>query len=131
MSIEQQLADLTTAVNNLAAVIGSKIGAGAAAQGAQPTVEEGKKPGPKPPKAADASSAPPAATPDTPATTAAPSGDEPIDFTSQIQKPIVALAAGGKRDQALAILKALGAARASDIKPADYAKAVDLIAKAG
>ena len=82
-------------------------------------------------KAEAAKSAPPAATEATQATTDAASGDKPIDFTSQIQKPIVAMAAGGKREQALAILKELGAARASDIKPEDYAKAVELIAKAG
>jgi len=133
MSIEQNLADLTAAVNNLTAVLQSKMMAGAigndkpAATGKQ---AEATKPAPKSEKAA-AESAPPAGTQATQATTAAASGDKPIDFTSQVQKPIVAMAAGGKREQALAILKELGAARASDIKPEDYAKAVELIAKAG
>jgi len=131
MSIEQNLADLTAAVNNLAAVLQSKMMAGtignstSAATGKQ---AEATKPG-KPPAEKAASAAPPAGTPDTPATTAAASGA--IDFTSQIQKPIVAMAAGGKRTEALAILKELGAAKASEIKPADYARAVELIAKAG
>lgn len=76
-----------------------------------------------------ASAAPPADTPATPATTAALAGA--IDFTAQIQKPIVAMAAGGRRAEALAILKELGASKASEIKPEDYARAVELIAKAG
>ena len=85
---------------------------------------------PQPEKAASA--AQPADTAQTtPATTAAAAGDKPIDFTAQIQKPIVAMAAGGRRDAALAILKELGAAKASEIKPEDYARAVELIAKAG
>lgn len=85
-------------------------------------------PDPKPETAA-ASAALPAATPDTKGTTDAAAGA--IDFTSQIQKPIVAMAAGGRRTEALAILKELGAGKASEIKPADYARAVELIAKAG
>lgn len=135
MSIEQNLADLTAAVNNLAAVLQSKMMAGtignstSAATGKQ---AEATKPG-KPQAEKAASAAPHAAT--EPSTTKAPTdaaaGDTPIDFTSQIQKPIVAMAAGGKRTEALAILKELGAAKASEIKPADYARAVELIAKAG
>lgn len=132
MSIEQNLADLTAAVNNLTAVLQSKMMAGTVGNDKPVAAAEAPKKGtPKPQKAEAAASAPPAATPDTKATTDAASGDKPIDFTSQIQKPIVAMAAGGKREQALAILKELGAARASDIKPEDYAKAVELIAKAG
>jgi hypothetical protein len=134
MSIEQNLADLTAAVNNLTAVLQSKLMAGSIGQAAVTeiaanataaaetvTAKKDQK------AAAAASSAPPADTPATKATTAADSGT--IDFTSQIQKPIVALAAGGKRAEALAILKELGAAKASEIKPADYARAVELIAK--
>ena len=82
-------------------------------------------------KAEAASAAQPADTQATQATTAAPAGNKPIDFTSQVQKPIVAMAAGGRRAEALAILKELGADRASEIKPEDYARAVELIAKAG
>jgi len=140
MTIEQNLADLTAAVNNLTAVLQSKMMAGtlgsgpavndiaanAAAATAVKAAQEKKAP-----KAEAAASAPPAATQATPAAIDAASGDKPIDFTSQIQKPIVAMAAGGKREQALAILKELGAARASEIKPEDYAKALELIAKAG
>ncbi len=144
MSIEQNLADLTAAVNNLTAVLQSKTMAGAignsaighnddaeraAMQAARNKAEQTKKPQAE--KAASA--APPAATEPstTKAPTDAPAGDKPIDFTSQIQKPIVAMAAGGKRTEALAILKELGAGKASEIKPADYARAVELIAKAG
>jgi hypothetical protein len=133
MSIEQNLADLTAAVNNLTAVLQSKLMAGSIGQAAvteiaaNATAAAATVTAKKDQKAAAASSAPPADTPATKATTAADSGT--IDFTSQIQKPIVALAAGGKRAEALAILKELGAAKASEIKPADYARAVELIAK--
>ncbi len=143
MTIEQNLADLTAAVNNLTAVLQSKMMAGtlgsgpavnetaanAAAATAVKAAQEKKAP-----KAEAAASAPPAAmAPDTPATTDAASGDKPIDFTSQIQKPIVAMAAGGPegRKKALAILAEFGVARASEIKPEDYAKALELIAKVG
>lgn len=133
MSIEQNLADLTAAVNNLTAVLQSKLMAGSIGQAAvteiaaNATAAVATVAAKKGQKAEAASSAPPADTPATKATTAADSGT--IDFTSQIQKPIVALAAGGKRAEALAILKELGAAKASEIKPADYARAVELIAK--
>ena len=134
MSIEQNLADLTAAVNNLTAVLQSKLMAGSIGQAAvteiaaNATAAAATVTAKKDQKAVAASSAPPADTaPATKGTTAADSGA--IDFTSQIQKPIVALAAGGKRAEALAILKALGAAKASEIKPADYARAVELIAK--
>jgi hypothetical protein len=82
-----------------------------------------EKPAPTPPTAPE---------PAAPEASAAPSATEAteIDFATQIQKPIVALAATGKRDAALALLKELGAARASDIKPEDYARAVELIAAA-
>jgi hypothetical protein len=148
MSIEQNLADLTAAVNNLTAVLQSKLMAGtignsaighnddaerAAMQAARNKAEQTKKPQAE--KAASA--APHAAT--EPSTTKAPTdaaaGGKQIDFTSQIQKPIVAMGAKGpnspERARALAILKELGAARASEIKPEDYAKALELIAKAG
>ncbi len=91
MSLEKQLSDLTEAVNNLTAVLSSKMMAAA-----------------------------------TSASVSAPSTGA-VDFASQIQKPIVAMAAAGKRETAVGILKQLGAARASDIKPEDYAKAVELI----
>ena len=142
MTIEQNLADLTAAVNNLTAVLQSKMMAGtlgsgpavneiaanAAAATAVKAAQEKKAP-----RAEAAASAPPAATQATPATTDAASGDKPIDFTSQVQKPIVAMAAGGPegRKKALAILAEFGVARASEIKPEDYAKALELIAKAG
>ncbi len=130
MSIEQNLADLTAAVNNLTAVLQSKMMAGTIGNSA--AAATGKtEPTKKPPAEKAASGAPPADTPATKATTDALAGDKPIDFTSQIQKPIVAMAAGGKRTEALAILKELGAAKASEIKPEDYPRALELIAKAG
>jgi hypothetical protein len=52
-----------------------------------------------------------------------------IDFATQIQAKIVHMAASGKRAEALEILSAFGAKRASDIKPEDYARAVELIGK--
>ena len=138
MSIEQNLADLTAAVNNLTAVLQSKMMAGTVGQSAQNEIAANATAGAakaaaakKDPKAEAASAAPPAATPDTPGTTDAASGT--IDFTAHIQKPIVAMGASGAegRAKALGILKELGAGRASEIKPEDYARAVELIAKAG
>lgn len=124
VSTPADLARLVAASTGLPVAIGS-----AAAQAATTTKAEPAKKDQKAEKAA--SDAPPADTPATPATTGAPAGDKPIDFTSQVQKPIVAMAAGGRRTEALAILKELGASKASEIKPEDYARAVELIAKAG
>ena len=50
---------------------------------------------------------------------------------SQLEFKAAARAPLTSGEQALAILKELGAARASEIKPEDYAKALELIAKAG
>ena len=55
----------------------------------------------------------------------------PIDFETQIRKPIVAMAGGGRRDVALKILSSFGAAKASEIKPEDYEAAVAAIVAAG
>ena len=55
----------------------------------------------------------------------------PIDFETQIRKPIVAMAGGGRRDVALKILSSFGAAKVSEIKPEDYEAAVAAIVAAG
>lgn len=94
MSIEQNLADLTAAVNNLTAVISSKIGAGVASQAAAvpekaTRAAKDATPDPKSEKAADAKSAPPADTPDTQATTAAASGA--LDYDKDVKPKFLAL----------------------------------------
>lgn len=136
VSTPAELAKLVAATGGGTSPVGSAAVAAAEVKPNGDTRDQEVKkaePAKKDQKAEAAKSAPPAGTASstTTAPTDAASGDKPIDFTSQIQKPIVAMAAGGKREQALAILKELGAARASDIKPEDYAKAVELIAKAG
>lgn len=124
MSIEQQLSELTQAINALtAAVIGTVPKAETNAK-KPTTVTKTEKPAATPPTVM---------APDVPEAKAAPSEpaqDSVIDFATQIQKPIVALAATGKRAEALAILKELGATKASDIKPEDYPRAIKLISQA-
>ena len=78
-------------------------------------------------KPAAVSDAPPADTPVTPEPTAAPA----IDFTNDVQKPIVGLVGQGRRDAAVKILTELGVKKASEIDPKDYARAVELIKAAG
>lgn len=139
MSIETEISELVAAVKELTAAINTsnKLVGNAA-----PAVVK-EEPAKKEVKKAASSSTKDAATTDvhaqaTAETSAAPaskestSGEEAseIDFVTQIQKPIVAMAAGGKRDQALAILRKFGAHKASEIKPEDYAEAVKLIAEA-
>lgn len=147
VSTESELARLVAAITGSHVAIGSHsvatedLAADAAQRAANTAAEKhgvhggegATKPEPakKAQKAEAASAAQPADTQATQATTDAAAGDKPIDFTSQIQKPIVAMAAGGRRDEALAILKQLGATKAREIKPEDYARAVELIAKAG
>lgn len=126
MSIEQQLADLTVAIDKLTAAVLVTIPKGA--------IQE-QKPAEKPTKTAKpapADTQPTAPAAAAPEQKAEPSAETPasIDFTTQVQKPIVALAANGRREDAKAILKELGAARASDIKQEDYPRAVELIAAA-
>lgn len=95
MSIEQNLADLTAAVNNLTAVISSKIGAGVASQAAAvpekaTRAAKDAAPDPKSEKAADAKSAPPADTaPATQATTAAASGA--LDYDKDVKPAFLKL----------------------------------------
>lgn len=95
MSIEQNLADLTAAVNNLTAVISSKIGAGVASQAAavpEKTTRAAKDtaPDPKPDPAEAAKSAPPADTaPATPEPTAAASGA--LDYDKDVKPAFLKL----------------------------------------
>lgn len=91
MSIEQNLADLTAAVNNLTAVISSKIGAGVVSQTVSKTETNGAKKetaSPESEKAA-AESAPPADTPATQATTAAASGA--LDYDKDVKPAFLKL----------------------------------------
>ena len=94
MSIEQNLADLTAAVNNLTAVISSKIGAGVASQVTEaPKAEAAKKSDTKPTAekgpTEDASSAPPAGTPVTQGPTAAASGA--LDYDKDVKPAFLKL----------------------------------------
>lgn len=99
MTIEQNLADLTLAINSLTAVISSKIGAGVASQVADTKdpkpekAETGKKseakPTPEKSPTEDASSAPPAGTPATPAPTAATSGA--LDYDKDVKPAFLKL----------------------------------------
>ena len=126
MSIEENINDLTRAINALTAAV-----LGASQKATAPIAEAKKPPAAKTEKPAATPST--ATAPDVPEAKAAPSEqpqDSVIDFAVQIQKPIVNLAATGKRAEALAILKELGAAKASDIKPEDYPRAVELISQA-
>lgn len=133
MSLEQSIADLAAAINNFTVVYSR----GQAA--VTPTVTataELKAEYPKQEKAKVAKPTP-AATPTTATASAAPSesatNSEPkvFDFVTQIQQPIVAMAKGGRRDEAVAILTELGVAKASELKESQYAAAVALLAKAG
>lgn len=133
MPIEESITELTRAIDALTAAVLKTIPQGIAdvanaiPRGTE-TREVKKLAAAKTEKPADTPST--AAEPAAPETKAEPSGTltpVAIDFATQIQKPIVSLAATGKRDAALAILKELGAARASDIKPEDYPRAVELI----
>lgn len=101
MTIEQNLADLTLAINSLTAVISSKIGAGVASQVADTKdpkpekAEAGKKSDSKPTQekgpteTAAASSAPPAGTPATQEPTAAASGA--LDYDKDVKPKFLAL----------------------------------------
>lgn len=134
MPIENSIDNLAAAINNLAAAISGKQSfAGAAMPG------EGLGNANKPTKSQPAATKPadtqPTATAQAavPAGKAEPSAEAPdsIDFEKQIQKPIVALANGGRRAEAVAILSKFGVKKASEIKPADYPAAVAAILALG
>ena len=144
MTIEQNLADLTLAINSLTAVISSKIGAGVASQVADTKdpkpekAETGKKSEAKPtaeksPTEA-AESAPPAATPATPEPTAAASGGtKQLDYDQDVKPAFLKLvqtkgrAAGRKIIDAFAPTKEkLSEAITTQEQ---YKQALDLIAK--
>lgn len=126
MPIESTIAELTDAIKSLTKAL-------IANNGAQPAAEKSvtEKKDVKPVAEKKAVDTQPTATEPAAAQTekAETSGGEPasIDFATQIQAKIVHMAASGKRAEALAILGEFGAKRASDIKPEDYARAVELI----
>lgn len=119
MSLEDAVKDNTAAIRDLIHALGAQR---AAAPNTVPT------PGKPVKEAKPAATQPTAAAPAAPTQSAEPSTT--IDFVTQIQQPIIKLAATGKRDLAMSILTQFGAAKASEIKPADYAAAVEAIAKA-
>jgi hypothetical protein len=133
MPIENSIDKLADAINNLAAAFSGKVVADVKTPAPEKVVE--KKPAAT--KAADtqptATAAPVAAQEKKAEPSEAPStgSTTEVDFETQIRKPIVAMAGGGHRDQAIAILKQFGAAKASEIKPEDYAAAASAIAAAG
>ena len=153
MPIENSIDNLAAAINALAAAISGKAGAtptpavlaahskelDAAAQSVADGAAQAKADG-----SAKKSSAAtkPAATPPTAEVEKAAAQEKKadssdgkpgstIDFETQIRKPIVAMAGGGRRDVALKILSSFGAAKASEIKPEDYEAAVAAIVAAG
>lgn len=90
----------------------------------QPTAAPVVAPAPK----AEASEVKPTEAPktETPTEAQAPAA---IDFTAQIQAPIVRMAGPlGMRDQAVKILAHFGAKKASELAPWDYAEAAAMIA---
>jgi hypothetical protein len=129
MPIETTIAELTDAIKSLTKALLANNGA--AMPQAEKAVTEKKDVKPVAEKKAVDTTATATAQATAQTKKVETSGDEPasIDFVEQIQKPIVALAAGGKRAEALEILNVFGAKRASDIKPEDYARAVELIGK--
>lgn len=129
MPIESTIAELTDAIKSLTKALIANTGAAMPqAEKAQPEKKDVKPAAEK--KAVDTqpTATAPAAVQTEKAET---SGDEQvsIDFATQIQAKIVHMAASGKRAEALAVLAEFGAKRASDIKPEDYARAVELIGK--
>lgn len=135
MPIENSIDKLADAINTLAAAIAGKTVAADAKTPAPEKVAEKKqaaatKPADTPPTA----TAEKAAAPETkaePSEEKASGSTTEVDFETQIRKPIVAMAGGGRREQAIAILKQFGAAKASEIKPEDYAAAAAAIVAAG
>ena len=128
MLVENSIDSLAAAINNLAAAISGK-----ATQDVKPQTQAAPaatKPAAIPPIATveKAAAQAPKAEPSAEKATGSTTG---IDFESQIRKPIVALAGAGRRDVAIEILKKFGAAKASEIKPEDYAAAVEAIKAAG
>lgn len=135
MPIENSIDKLADAINTLAAAIAGKTVAADATPPAPEKVAEKKqaavtKPADTPPTV----TAEKAAAPETkaaPSEAKASGSTTEVDFETQIRKPIVAMAGGGRREQAIAILKQFGAAKASEIKPEDYAAAAAAIVAAG
>lgn len=124
--------NIAAALNNIAAALAGKGSLPEAAFGPEHMALLDKKKKPQTAATAPAATAPTATAPDNvQEVKGANSAEEPgseIDFVTQIQKPIIALAGSGRRETALKILKQFGATKAGEIKPADYAAAAAAIA---
>lgn len=136
MSIEQNISELTAAVRELTAVIsasnsmitGGKTETVAAPKSTKPAATQAGADSQHIAKAAEA------VVPEKKAEGSAEKSSgstTTIDFAKQIQAPIVKMAGSGRREEALAILKQFGAARASEIKEENWAEAVAAIQAAG
>lgn len=132
MSIEQNMADLTTAINNLTAVISSKMMAGAVAEKPAETekLKGVQKSDPKPEKAA-AESAPPAGTPTTPGPTDAASGA--LDYDKDVKPAFLKLVQSKGRAAGRKIIDAFAPTKdklsEAITTPEQFRQALALIAK--
>ena len=141
MPIENSIDNLAAAINALAAAISCKAGATPtpvtanavklADKSADKVEEKKSSAATKPAATQPTAEVEKAAVPDKKADSSDVKPGSPIDFETQIRKPIVAMAGGGRRDVALKILSSFGAAKASEIKPEDYEAAVAAIVAAG
>lgn len=125
MSIETLLADNTAAIRELIATIKAQ----AYAEASQPATKAAPakaEPKPKP----ETKPTPAPAVEDTPEAAATPADPETLVSLDEVKAAVLKLAATKGRDAAVGVLQSFGAAKAPELKPEQYAPALDALNKA-
>ena len=123
MSIETLLADNTAAIRELIATLKAQ----AYVEASQPATTKPAQVKAEPKPKAAAKPAPEPVVEDTPEAAATPADPETLVSLDEIKAAVLKLAATKGRDAAVAVLQSFGAAKAPELKPEQYAPALDAL----
>ena len=126
MSIETLLADNTAAIRELIATIKAQTYAEVSQPATTKVAPAKAEPKPK----AETKPAPESVVVDTPEAHATPADPETLVSLDEVKAAVLKLAATKGRDAAVAVLQSFGVAKAPELKPEQYAPALDALTKA-
>lgn len=126
MSIETLLADNTAAIRELIATLKAQ----AYVEASQPATTKPAPAKAEPKPKAETKPAPTPVVEDTPEAHATPADPETLVSLDEVKAAVLKLAATKGRDAAVGVLQSFGAAKAPELKPEQYAPALDALTKA-